>query len=400
MLQNDMFDIQTVSLNNTQIAFSYKSDEELRKTYLIFSAINLHLLTKAGIKLVKIALKLKLPIRGILKNTIFRQFCGGESIQSCEPTIKQLAYHRVKTILDYSAEGSNHEKSFEQVTQETLATIEKAGNDERLPFCVFKPTGIASINLLEKIQAAHSLSPEEEAAFARVRQRIDTLCQAAYDAGISIFIDGEESWIQDVIDGMVYEMMAKYNKQRAVVYNTYQMYRRDMLRNLKNAFRLAVTRQYFLGVKLVRGAYMEKERGRAEEKGYPDPIQPNKEATDDSYNQALLYCINNKQRISLVSGSHNEYSNQYLTLLMQKHSLRPDDSRVYFSQLYGMSDHISFNLAHAGYNVAKYVPYGPVESVLPYLFRRAEENTSVAGQSSREYLLVRHELQRRKQARK
>ena len=286
------------------------------------------------------------------------------------------------------------------MTQETLATIEKAGNDERLPFCVFKPTGIASINLLEKIQAAHSLSPEEEAAFARVRQRIDTLCQAAYDAGISIFIDGEESWIQDVIDGMVYEMMAKYNKQRAVVYNTYQMYRRDMLRNLKNAFRLAVTRQYFLGVKLVRGAYMEKERGRAEEKGYPDPIQPNKEATDDSYNQALLYCINNKQRISLVSGSHNEYSNQYLTLLMQKHSLRPDDSRVYFSQLYGMSDHISFNLAHAGYNVAKYVPYGPVESVLPYLFRRAEENTSVAGQSSREYLLVRHELQRRKQARK
>jgi len=395
-----MFDIKTVSLNNTEIAFSYKSDEELRRTYLIFSAINLPLLTKAGTKLVKIALKLKLPIRGILKKTIFQQFCGGETIPSCEATIKQLAYHRVKTILDYSAEGGNHEESFDHVTQETLATIAKAKDDDRLPFCVFKPTGIANIDLLQKIQEGQELSSEEQAAYERVRQRMDTLCKAAYDAGKSIFVDGEESWIQDVVDKLVYEMMEKYNKERAVVYNTYQMYRRDMLQNLKNAFRMAATRQYFLGAKLVRGAYMEKERERAEEMGYPDPIQPNKEATDDAYNQALLYCINNKQRISLVSGSHNEYSNQYLTLLIQKHSMKPDDPRVYFSQLYGMSDNISFNLAHAGYNVAKYVPYGPVESVLPYLFRRAAENTSVAGQSSREYQLVKHESRRRKTARK
>lgn len=393
-----MFDIQTVSLNNTEIAFSYKSDEELRKTHLIFSAINLPLLTKAGTKLVKIALKLKLPIGGILKKTIFQQFCGGESISKCEPTIKQLAYHRVRTILDYSAEGGNHEKSFEHVTRETLATIERAKGDDNLPFCVFKPSGIASTDLLEKIQAEKKLTPQEEAAFERVRQRMDTLCKAAYEADKSIFVDGEESWIQDVIDGLVYEMMEKYNKKRAVVYNTYQMYRRDMLRNLKRAFQRAATKQYFLGAKLVRGAYMEKERERAEEMSYPDPIQPNKEATDDAYNQALRYCINNKQRIALVSGSHNEYSNQYLTLLMQKHSLKPDDPRVYFSQLYGMSDNISFNLAHAGYNVAKYVPYGPVKLVLPYLFRRAEENTSVAGQSSREFRLVRSEMQRRKAA--
>ncbi len=395
-----MFNIQTVSLDDTEIAFSYKSDEELKKTYLIFSAINISLLTRAGAKLIKIALKLKLPVQGMLKKTIFRQFCGGERISSCEPTIKQLATYRVKTVLDYSAEGSNDEASFEHVTRETLATIKRAQDDDNLPFCVFKPSGIASITLLTKIQSGEKLTKAEEEAFERVRQRMDTLCRAAYDAKKSIFIDGEESWIQDVIDGLVYEMMERYNKERPTVYNTYQMYRSDMLRNLKRAFQGAATRQYFLGAKLVRGAYMEKERERAKEMGYPDPIQPDKEATDDAYNQALRYCINNKQRIALVSGSHNEYSNQYLTLLMQKHSLKPDDPRVYFSQLYGMGDHVSFNLAHAGYNVAKYVPYGPVQSVIPYLFRRAEENTSVAGQSSRELRLVKSELQRRETAKK
>jgi len=393
-----MFEIKTVSLHNTEIAFSYKTDEELKTAYLIFSAINLPLLTKAGTKLVKIALKLKLPIRGILKKTLFRQFCGGESIDSCEATIKQLAYHRVRTILDYSAEGSDDEKSFEHVTQETLKTIQKAAEDENLPFCVFKPSGIASTRLLEKIQRGQSLTSEEEAAFERVRLRMDTLCKAAYDANKCILVDGEESWIQDVIDELVDEMMRTYNKKRAVVYNTYQMYRSDMMANLKKAFQKAATRQYFLGVKLVRGAYMEKERERAEDRGYPDRIQPNKEATDDAYNRALRYCVNNKQRIYMVSGSHNEYSNQYLVLLMQKHSLKPNDTRFYFSQLYGMSDNISFNLAHAGYNVAKYVPYGPIQLVMPYLFRRAEENTSVAGQSSREFRMVKSELQRRKQA--
>jgi proline dehydrogenase len=393
-----MFTVQTVSLDNTEIAFSYKSDAELKKTYLIFSAINSPLLTKVGTKLVKFGLKLKLPIHGILRKTIFWQFCGGESISQCESTIQMLASYHVKTILDYSAEGEKNEAGFEKVTQETLATIARAKTSEHLPFCVFKVTGIANAELLEKIQAKQTLTSEEQDAFERVKQRVDTLCKAAYEAGIGIFVDGEESWIQEVIDDLAEEMMARYNQERVTVFNTYQMYRKDMLRQLKTAFQKAVTHQYFLGAKLVRGAYMEKERERAEEKGYPDPIQPDKEATDSDYNKALLYCINNKQRITLVSGSHNEYSNQYLVLLMQKHSMRPDDPRVYFSQLYGMSDNISFNLAHAGYNVAKYVPYGPIDAVMPYLFRRAEENTSVAGQSSREYRLVKSELQRRKQA--
>jgi proline dehydrogenase len=393
-----MFDVQQVDLNNTATAFAYKSDEELRKTYLIFSAINSPVMTSIGTKLVKIALKLKLPVRKLLQKTIFAQFCGGESIADSEATIRMLAKYGIKTILDYSAEGEKTEEGFEQTTRETLATIAQAKNTEELPFCVFKTSGIASVQLLEKIQSGAALSAEEEAAFDRVKKRVDKLCKAAYDAGVGIFIDGEESWIQDVIDELAEEMMRKYNRERVTVYNTYQMYRRDMLSRLKGSFRKAATYQYFLGAKLVRGAYMEKERERAAEKGYPDPIQPDKEATDDDYNKALLYCINNKQRISLVSGSHNEYSNQYLVLLMQKHSMRPDDARVYFSQLFGMSDNVSFNLAQAGYNVAKYVPYGPIESVMPYLFRRAEENTSVAGQSSREFRLVSSEIRRRKKA--
>ncbi len=395
-----MFTVQAVSLDNTEIAFSYKSDQELKKTFLIFSAINSPLLTKVGTKLVKIALKLKLPTHGILRKTIFWQFCGGESISECEPTIGMLASHHVKTILDYSAEGEKTEAGFEQVTQETLATISRAKTSENLPFCVFKVTGIGDAALLEKVQEGQRLTTEEQAAFERVRQRVNTLCQAAYEAKTYILIDGEESWIQEVIDELAEEMMAKYNREKVIVFNTYQMYRKDMMELLKSAFQKAATHQYMLGAKLVRGAYMEKERDRAEEMGYPDPIQPNKQATDDDYNKALLYCINNKQRITLVSGSHNEYSNQYLVLLMQKHSMRPDDPRVYFSQLYGMSDNISFNLAHAGYNVTKYLPYGPIDAVMPYLFRRAEENTSVAGQSSREYRLVKSELQRRKLAKR
>lgn len=387
-----------LSFDNTAIAFSYKSDRELRKTYWLFAAMHYPLLTKAGTHLVKLALNLKLPVRTLIKSTIFDQFVGGETIESCQPTIDMLAQHHITTILDYSVEGTKTEEGFEHTIEEILAVIAKAKGNPYMPFVVFKVTGIANARLLEKIQSGKSISDKEQTAFECVKGRVEKLCQAAHDAGIGIFIDGEESWIQDVIDDMANTMMLKFNKEKAVVYNTYQMYRHDMLNNLKEAYRLATMHRYFLGAKLVRGAYMEKERSRAEDKGYPDPIQPNKEATDNDYNQALLFCINNKQRISVVSGSHNEYSNYYLIMLMEKHSMAVHDPRVYFAQLYGMSDNISFNLAAAGYNVTKYVPYGPLEAVMPYLFRRAEENTSVAGQSSRELTLATKELKRRKSA--
>ena len=385
-----------VSFDNTAVAFSYRSDQDLQKAYWLFKAINYPLLTKVGTKLVKIALKLKLPIQGIIRHTIFKQFCGGETIAECQPTIDILAKHGVSTILDYSVEGEQSRASYDRSMQEILRTIQAAQQTPYLPFCVFKVSGVADIALLEKKQANQPLSAEEQEIYERGRGRVNQLCQAAYEADIKILIDGEESWIQDEIDALADEMMQQYNQEKAVVYNTYQMYRHDMLDNLKKAFRRAATHHYYLGAKLVRGAYMEKERDRAEEQGYPDPIQPNKEATDQDYNQALVYCLNNKQRIHLVSGSHNKYSNQYLTLLMEKHGLKNDDPRVYFAQLYGMSDNISFNLAQQGYNVAKYLPYGPISAVMPYLFRRAAENTSVAGQSSRELRMVKQELGRRK----
>ena len=384
-----------VTFDNTDIAFSYKSDLDLRKSYWLFTSINMPWLTDIGTKLVKFALKIKLPIQGILRKTIFEQFCGGETISSCQPTIERLAEYNVRTILDYSVEGEKSRVGYDEAAEEILRTIEASRTTDALAFSVFKVSGIADIDLLAKIQQKEALTNDEQAAYKRIRARINRLCQAAAEANTRILVDGEESWIQSVIDELVDEMMQTYNQERAVVYNTYQMYRHETLANLKRAFQRAATHSYFLGAKLVRGAYMEKERERAEELGYPDPIHANKEATDNDFNKALLYCINNKQRISLVCGSHNEYSNQYLTLLMEKHGLSSNDPRVYFAQLYGMSDNISFNLARAGYNVAKYVPYGPVRLVMPYLFRRAEENTSVAGQSSRELRMIQQEIRRR-----
>ena len=360
-----MFVKSSLSFDDTSVAFSHKTSKELRKMYLMFSAINNPFLTKTGTKMVKIALKLKLPVQRIIKNTIYQQFCGGETLESCEPTIQKLDKYNVKTILDYAAEGLKNEKAYEQAKNEKLAVIKKASTSEALPFCVFKVTSLGNIDLLEKIQAEKSLSVKEEEAFSKIKERVESICKAAYEADIKILIDAEETWIQEVIDTLAESMMEKYNQEKTVVYNTYQMYRRNALADLRKAFMRAATYRYHLGVKLVRGAYMEKERERAREMNYPDPIQPDRDATDDDYNKALLYCINNKQRIAVFAGSHNEYSNYYLTLLMDKHGMAPNDPRVYFSQLYGMSDNISFNLALAGYNVAKYVPYGPVEAVIP-----------------------------------
>lgn len=384
-----------ISFDDTAVAFSSKSDKELKKMYLLFASMNNNLLTSFGTSALKFGLKLNLPIKGLIKKTVFEHFCGGESIKDSEKTIQELAAYNIGTILDYSVEGENSEEGFEKTASEIIKTIEKAKNSPSIPFCVFKMTGVASWSILEKAQEK-TLLKEESIEYDKAIERINTICKKAFDCKVRIFIDGEESWMQDTIDEIGYSMMRKYNTDAPIVYNTYQMYRKDMLGKLKEAFQYSATYNYYLGAKLVRGAYMEKERERAEEQGYEDPIQPNKEATDEDYNRALKFCMDNKQRIAVCSGSHNEYSNYYLTVLMEKHSLKNNDSRIHFAQLYGMSDNISFNLAKVGYNVAKYVPYGPVTAVMPYLFRRAEENTSIAGQSSREFLLIKKELQRRK----
>ena len=389
-----------ISFEDTSVAFKYRSDIALRKAHLIFSLINHPWMSATAIALVKVALQLRLPIEGIIRNTVFSHFCGGESITQSIETTNQLARYGVSTILDYSVEGERSEPGFDATKEEIIRTIEQAHISKNIPFCVFKVTGIASAELFEKIQRKEALTPDETLAFQRCRKRVDTICDKAFSYKIPVLIDAEETWIQDTIDSLAYSMMGKYNKERAIVFNTFQMYRKQSPKNLRDAYHDATMNNYYLGAKLVRGAYMEKERDRAEKMNYASPIFPDKQATDDAFNNALSFCIDHKQRISVMCGSHNEYSSYYLTVLMEKHGLANKDSRVWFSQLFGMSDNISFNLAAAGYNVAKYVPYGPVRSVMPYLFRRAEENTSVAGQSSRELTLIQKEISRRRSSRR
>ena len=388
--------VTNISFEDTAVAFKHKSNAALRRANFIFSLINHPWVSALAIKSVKLALMLRLPVEGIIKETVFYHFCGGESIEHSEATINQLARYGVNTILDYSVEGEKSESGFDSTMEETIRTLDKAKTSKNIPFSVFKVTGIAAATLLEKVQRKDLLDESDQHAFERVQERIDRICSKAYAYKIPVLIDAEETWIQDTIDLLANQMMEKYNTHQAIVFNTYQLYRTASLKNLRDAYHNATMHNYFLGAKLVRGAYMEKERERAEELGYPTPIFPDKEATDNAFNQALAFCIDHKQRIAVMCGSHNEYSNYYLTILMEKHGMKKADSRVWFSQLLGMSDNISFNLAKEGYNVAKYVPYGPVRSVMPYLFRRADENTSVAGQSSRELILIQKEIKRRK----
>jgi proline dehydrogenase len=385
-----------VSFEDTSIAFSSKSNLQLKKIYLIFASMNQNWLVKLGTFFIKLFLFLHFPIKKLIKITVFEQFCGGENLQECNKTIENLDKAHIGTILDYSVEGEDDEKSFDKTAKEILLTIEKANQNLAIPFAVFKVTGIGSAELLEKVQNQEELYDEEKEAFELVRKRMDMLCGRAAVLGVRVFIDGEESWIQDTIDELTYEMMGKYNHDKCVVYNTFQMYRKDMFHNLKNATFEARKQNYYLGVKLVRGAYMERERQKAHEDNYCEPVHETKEGTDNDFNSAMEFTVENRDVISVCVGTHNEYSCKRLVELMTQHHIQPTDTHFYFAQLLGMSDNISFNLSKAGYNVAKYVPYGPVEAVMPYLFRRADENTSVAGQASREFVLIKRELVRRK----
>lgn len=385
-----------VSFDNTQIAFAAKSDAQLRKTYGLFAAMNNNGLVKTGSGLMQAALKWHLPgAKLLIKHSIFEQFCGGETIAECRPVVTALGRYGIGTILDYSVEGEGNDASYDRTRDELLATIDEAHRSARIPFSVFKVTGVASAVILEKIQAGQTLTAAEQAAHARAVARVEALCDRAHQYGIRLFVDAEESWFQQTIDALADEMMAKYNRERAIVWNTYQLYRHDRLEALQAAHDVATQAGYYLGAKLVRGAYMEKEARMARQRGYSTLINPSKQATDDLYDEGLRYCVRHVARVSFCAGTHNEASSLLLTRLMQEAGLAPDDERIWFAQLYGMSDNLSYNLAHAGYNVAKYLPYGPVEAVMPYLLRRANENTAIAGQSSREFLLVRRELRRR-----
>lgn len=387
---------QNLSFDDTEIAFRGKTNADLNRAYWLFRMINVNFLTKIGPPITIFALKIGLPIQSLIQSTIFRHFCGGESIQDCEKTVNQLDAGGVGSILDYSVEGEEDEEIFDATCEEIMKTIKRADGDERIPFTVFKSTGLARFALLEKTDTKQALDTGENAEFERIKSRIDRICGYAYDLNVRVMIDAEESWIQDTIDSLALEMMRRYNQENAIVFNTYQLYRNDKLDSLKADHKIAKKEGFFLGAKLVRGAYMEKERKRAEELNYPSPINKDKESTDRDYNDALKFCLDNIANISFIAGTHNENSCRLLAELLDKDGIPHNHGHVFFSQLLGMSDNLSFNLAASGYNVAKYVPYGPVKAVMPYLFRRAEENTSVAGQMSRELRLINAEKKRRK----
>ncbi len=386
-----------LSFDNTQIAFSDKTTRELKKSYWMFWMVRSSWLVKTGSSLLTLANHLRFPLNWALRNTVFEHFCGGETLEECEDSIEKLGKYNIKSVLDYAAEGSETENEFDEATERILATIEMSRKNNNIGFAVFKVTGIARFGLLEKVNAENHLTKAEKQELDRVKARADKICQKAAECGVSVMIDAEESWIQATIDQLVEELMVRYNQENPVVFHTLQLYRIDKLFYLKKLTAEAREKRYIPAFKLVRGAYMEKERARALKKKYASPIHPNKASTDAAFDDAVRFCIENIEKLAVCIGSHNELSNMEATFIMNLNELPNNHPWVHFSQLKGMSDHISYNLAGQNYNVSKYVPYGPLRLVMPYLIRRAEENTSVAGQTGRELFLIKKELNRRKQ---
>lgn len=382
--------------NDTEIAFKLKSDEELNRALFLFGMINRPTLVKIGTTLTRVSLKFHLPVEGLIKGTIFNQFSGGETMEDCLPAIEKMYTKKLHSILDYSVEGKEQEEQFDAATKKKINIIEFAAKRKELPFAVFKPTGIGRFAIWEKVSSKVTLTAEEEAEWERVQQRVENICEAAYQNDISVLADGEETWMQDAADNLMEKMMRKYNKEKAIIFNTLQCYRWDRLEYLQELHKKGQEEGFKIGAKIVRGAYMEKENERAKKMGYTSPICENKEATDVNFNGVLSYCLSNINDISTFIGTHNEMSNYLALQILEDKKIAINDNRVWFSQLYGMSDHISFNLAKKGYNTAKLVPFGPVREVVPYLIRRAEENTSVRGQTGRELSLLMEEKKRRR----
>ncbi|MEL6812654.1 MAG: proline dehydrogenase family protein [Bacteroidota bacterium] len=381
--------------DNTEIAFKLKSDAQLERAYFLFKMISKEPLVKIGTAVTKFALNVNLPVEGLIRSTVFDHFCGGVNETDCMPVVDSLSNADVFSVLDYSVEGKEEEAQFDATMEKVIELTRFAEKKDAMPFSVFKPTGLGRFEIWQKVSERQTLNDAEEKEWQRIVARYDRICQMAFDCNIALLIDGEETWMQDAADELCERMMEKYNKEQPIVFNTLQCYRWDRLDYLKGIHQRAKEKGYKLGFKVVRGAYMEKENERAEEKGYPTPICENKQATDDHFNAVMKYTLENLKDISLFLGTHNEQSCYLAMEIMNGKGLLRNDKRVWFGQLYGMSDHISYNLANTGYNVAKYIPFGPVKDVMPYLIRRAEENTSVAGQTSRELDLLKREKERR-----
>lgn len=393
-----------LSFENTENAFAHLTDKELKNARFLFQSMSYPWLVQMGTRLTPFIMRTGLPVHGLIRKTLFKQFVGGETLENTEPVTQKLHSFGVEVILDYGVEGKEGEDSFDTATEEFMRVIRYASTQTNIPFISIKVTGLARFGLLQSLNEAPRLRSGihdhewELDEWDRVRDRMYAICELAAEKKIGVLIDAEESWIQDPVDRLCMEMMQQFNIQEAVVYNTVQLYRHDRLSFLKMSHRIAREKGFVLGVKLVRGAYMEKERARALEKGYDSPIQPDKAASDRDFNAAVQFCLENLGDIAVVVASHNENSNQLAAATMDRLGIARNHSRVHFSQLYGMSDHITFNMAREGFRVSKYLPFGPIREVIPYLMRRAQENTSVSGQTGRELTLIQRELQRRKKS--
>ena len=400
--------MSNISFENTEVAFKYKSDKELKKAKFLFTSMGKPLLVKLGTRLTPFFIKWHLPVNGLIKNTIFHQFVGGETLAETSDVVKKLDPYNVQVILDYGVEGKEGEESFNQATNEFIKVINYAASQPHIPFLSVKLTAIARFSLLEKLHATsdynetingivsvNSLAEDERNEWKKVIDRLTKICIAASESDTGVLIDAEESWIQNPVDALTMQMMKIFNKLKPIVYNTVQLYRRDRLQFLEDSYASSIKNNFLLGVKLVRGAYMEKERKRASVLNYTSPIQPDKRHTDADYNAALKFCMAHINNVFLIVASHNEESNLLATQLMQQQNIEAGTDHVLFSQLYGMSDNITFNLARAGFNASKYLPFGPIKDVIPYLMRRAQENSSVSGQTGRELGLINKEIKRR-----
>ena len=396
------FSCMNISFDNTENAFAYKTDKELKRAKFLFSSMGFQWVVNAGVRLTPFAMKTGLPVRGIIRNTIFKQFVGGETLQETAAVADVVGKYGVDVILDYGVEGKEGEENFEHATQEFIRVIHFAATRSNIPFISLKVTGFARFKLLQRLHEAPRLrsgihdNEAEEEEWKRVRERMYRICKVAAEKNIGVLVDAEESWIQDPVDRLTMEMMEIFNREKAVIYNTIQLYRHDRLSFLRLSYQIARQKKFIVAFKLVRGAYMEKERAHAVQKGVQSPIHPNKQSTDSDYNEAVTFCINHIQNIACIVATHNEASCLLAVELMQKKGLPSHHPHLHFSQLYGMSDHITFNLAKAGFSVSKYLPFGPLKEVIPYLMRRAQENSSVSGQTGKELALIKKELQRRK----
>lgn len=385
-----------IDLNDVAVALGRKSDAELRRMEWLFGQMNRRWLVNIGSTFTLLALRLRLPVEGIIRRTVFQQFCGGTNLDECARTAAELGKHGVLTVLDYGAEGKQCDADFDKTAGEFVRALQFAAAQPSVPIISCKVTGLTPFSLLEKISSGAPLSESDKTAYRKAFDRLDGVCAQAERSGVGLFIDAEESWIQDAIDQMTNEMMERYNRSSVVVYNTFQLYRHDRLDYLKKSYLQAQEKGYLLGAKLVRGAYMEKERARADKLSYHSPIQPNKTICDRDYDSAVVFCVQHHDKIGSCLASHNAKSTLLQVELMQQLGIAKDHPHLSFCQLYGMSDNLTFNLAKAGYRVAKYVPYGPVRDVVPYLIRRARENSATGNEVSRELQLIRKEIARRK----